>query len=191
MRDLRLYFAYGSNMAPSRILERGINAKFLGVGYLDHYKFMLNKISKKDPSIGFANVVPCWNKRVYGALFDLGNIGKSGLLANDPKVSPLIQENIRILDKAEGYPNHYERTTVGIHIDFEGKLRNMQSFTYMAGLEKQSIGNLFVREEYVSKINEGLDSLKQSTGIYESSITTTEFLEYKRDTKQLMEIWKK
>ena len=184
MRDLRLYFAYGSNMAPSRMLERKIEAKFMGICYLDHYKFMLNKISKKDPTVGFANIVPCWTKRVYGALFDLGNIGISGILSTDPKVSSTIQSNITILDRAEGYPTHYERTTVSVNIHLEGAMRRMKCFTYMAGLENQSSGNLFVREDYVQKINEGLDMMNLT-------MPTKETENYSRETKQLLEIWKK
>ena len=182
MRDLRLYWAYGSNMSPATISEKGLVVKHMGVAYLDHYAFMLNKISQKDPTVGFANIAPCWAKRVYGSLFDLGNTGKSGEpLASDANISSLIRKNVSILDKKEGFPIHYERTTIGVHINFEGKMRFMQAFTYIATFEKTSPTNLFVKDEYALKINEGLDGMHAGNDEYEK---------YKHDTKQLMEIWK-
>lgn len=190
MRDLRLYFAYGSNLAPSRLEERKINAKFLGIGYVNHYKFMLNKSSKKDPSIGFANIVPCWNKRVFGALYDLGNIGAPATseseLSSNPQISNIIAENVHILDKFEGYPDHYERTTIGVNIDWNGKSRRLLGFTYMASIEKQSATNLFVKEDYIGKINEGLDFYPEPT----NESMRFAFDTYKTEVKQLMELWK-
>ncbi len=207
--ELRLYFAYGSNMSIDNMKEKGMDVTFLGVGYLDHYKFMLNKISKKDPTVGFANVVPCWNKRVYGTLFDIG------------KTDEILQKNLGILDKKEGYPNHYERTTISIYLPTDPSQRfgirkdglPFHCFTYMAGLEMQAKGNLIVREEYVNKINEGFESfevIKSAGFLFENesldpaimrekvifkntkfTLETKEFENYKRETKELMGIWMK
>lgn len=63
-----LYFSYGSNMSIDRLLKRGITSvKLVGVGHIDHWQFQFNKKSQKDPKIGFANIEPFWEDRVYGS----------------------------------------------------------------------------------------------------------------------------
>jgi hypothetical protein len=62
------YFAYGSNIDINRMISRGVNPISIRKGILDNYKFIINKMSKADPSIGYANVVPedgsfVWRRR--------------------------------------------------------------------------------------------------------------------------------
>lgn len=190
-KEQRLYWAYGSNMAPSRILERKLQVRILGIGYLDHYKLMFNKISKKDPTVGFANIVPFWGSRIYGIVYDLADaelVGSRFLNGKSEsykqKSLDKIRENLSILDKAEGYPEHYQRTLVGISMPGTG-FKLVQCLTYIANIEMVSKGNLLISEDYIKKINEGLDEFD------EDEFISGELINYRQDIKQMMGIWKK
>ncbi len=186
-KDLRLYFAYGSNMAPSSIAERGLKMRSVGVAYLEHYKLMFNKISTKDNSIGFANIVPFWGSRVYGVLYDMANepAGTTILMKNATDKQRLIALenitiNLSILDKKEGYPNNYQRTCVCARIQD----RLLNAFTYIAVPEKTASSNLLITEKYIGKINEGFDAYANGYSKDQAG------LDYLRESKELMNIWK-
>jgi len=185
-KDLRLYFAYGSNMAPSSIKERGLKIRPVGVAYLDHYKLMFNKISTKDNSIGFANIIPFWGSRVYGVLYDMANepVGTTLLMKDATDSQRLIALehitiNLSILDKKEGYPNNYQRTCVCARIQD----RLLNAFTYIAVPEKTAPSNLLISEKYIDKINEGFDA-------YANGMFNEEGIKYLQESKELMNIWK-
>jgi hypothetical protein len=188
-KDLRLYWAYGSNMAPSSLTEKGLKLRVVGIGYLDHHRLMFNKISKADPSVGFANVVPFWGKRVYGTIYDMAN-EKEGTQRYMPKATDaerlnalgVIQENLTILDKKEGYPHHYQRTGVSIlKADVD---QRFNCFTYIATPEMTSAsGNLMVTDKYIGKISEGLGV----SGLTEHSEETRGYV---METMETMKIWR-
>jgi hypothetical protein len=148
---------------------------------------MFNKISSKDSSVGFANIIPFWGKRVYGVLYDTANeergttrfMDKSTDEQKAKAISTSI-ENLTILDKKEGYPNHYQRTCVGIRVDN----RLINAFTYIATPEKTSNSNLLINEDYIGKINEGFDT-------YANGLFNEEGIKYLQESKELMNIWKK
>jgi hypothetical protein len=193
-KEQRLYFAYGSNMAKSRMLERKLNVRIIGIGYLEHYKLMFNKMSKNDPTVGFANIVPFWGERVYGIVYDLANaklLGDRYLSMESDSAKQialnLIRDNLKLLDRAEGYPNHYQRTLVGINVlnFLNSNLKLIQCLTYIANSDYVSKDNLQIREDYIEKINEGLNEFSP----YSTADSNIEL--YKQNTKQLMSIWKK
>lgn len=92
---MEYYFAYGSNMSFDRMAERIGSYTFIGVGILNGYSLVFNKRSKKDPSVGFANIVESdgW---VEGFIYSL--------------------DSIKPMDKYEGFPKHYERRKMGVSV---------------------------------------------------------------------------
>lgn len=187
IKGTRLYFAYGSNMSAKQVHERGLKMSVVGVGRLLNYKLMFNKISTKDSSVGFANIIPHWGSVVYGIVYDMTNLTKENKaisnrsMSEQGKILEVMQNNLRILDKFEGYPSNYQRTDVGVLVEIDNGFlkeeKNLHAFTYIAGLEKQAQTNLFINESYIDKITEGLDSNEINE-------------DYKTEVKELMNIWK-
>jgi hypothetical protein len=185
IKDLRLYFAYGSNMAPSSVEERGLKLRVVGIACLEHYQLMFNKISTKDASMGFANIVPFWDKKVYGILYDMANepAGSTRSMkdASDSQRLKALEYatiNLSILDKKEGYPNHYQRTCVGVKIGD----RLLNAFTYIATPGKTSDTNLLIEEKYISKITEGFETYFEDHSV--------DGMKHVNESKELMQIWK-
>ena len=65
------YFAYGSNMSSSRLNARSVNFFSKEKGVLKGYRFVINKKSKKDPTIGFANIIKDNNSEVEGIIYEV------------------------------------------------------------------------------------------------------------------------
>lgn len=93
------YFAYGSNMNPERMRKRNINFSQRKHAILRGYRLEFNKIAKRNPEEGYANIVPDKNEIVEGVLYE---ITKSDLLK---------------LDYFEGYPRHYDRVELEVEDD--------------------------------------------------------------------------
>lgn len=86
------YFAYGSNMNPQRVRERGVAFSSREPARLPGYRLAFNKRGSTLPrGAGYANVVPDGSGAVEGALYRL----EAGDLA--------------ALDECEGWPEHYRR----------------------------------------------------------------------------------
>lgn len=153
----KYYFAYGSNLSLNQVKERNLSMKLLHLGILEHYKIMFNKRSKKNPLEGFANIVPSWNDFVVGAIFEI-----------------IDEADIKILDKFEGYPIHYEKTNIHVQsVDKKGFYLHESLFpclTYIATSEMQSSKNLKVSEVYSQKMNEGLELLEEIPNEYKDKI---------------------
>jgi gamma-glutamylcyclotransferase (GGCT)/AIG2-like uncharacterized protein YtfP len=134
------YFAYGSNMSESNLRYRNVNYSNRRKAILKNYKFIINKISYKDPTIGFANVIPCENSNVEGIIYD---------------VEP--QEIIK-LDKFEGFPKHYGKINEYVYVDdhFENAI------IYIAQKEWTSVKELKTTEEYKNKILEAKENLSNN-----------------------------
>lgn len=185
--NTRLYFAYGSNMSSEQVLERKLKMTVVGTARLINYKLMFNKKSKKDNSVGFANIIPFWGSEVHGVVYDISNLSKDESRKMPISVRPkserdeiiaTMRNNVSLLDKFEGYPDHYQKTNVGVILDVRiGTTEKINAFTYIAGLEQQATTNLFIREEYIEKITKGLNEHKINE-------------EYSSKTKSLMELWK-
>ena len=131
------YFAYGSNMLPSRLFDRDIAISSFKPVKLQHYELTFNKKSKKDPKVGFANIVPKWGSSVEGVLFQM-------------EESELIK-----LDKFEGYPEHYQRLIVGPIIFTDEIANNTSAITYVSTVKYSSKENLPVTEQYASYLIKG------------------------------------
>ncbi len=85
------YFAYGSNMNPARMRERGAHYVSRERLVLEGFSLKFNKISSSSPGAGAANIVPDDSGIVEGVLY---KITVSGLIS---------------LDRFEGYPREYDR----------------------------------------------------------------------------------
>ncbi len=90
-----LYFAYGSNMNPERMRERGVKFKSFRPAKLKGYRLAFNKACYTFPGYGCANVEPDPNGVVEGVLYE-------------------VLEGLESLDSYEGYPRHYGRREVEV-----------------------------------------------------------------------------
>ena len=72
MTGWQVYFAYGSNMLPARLLERTPSAQWLGVGQLPGYCLWFNHVSRKDRSAK-CNIEPADPSQhgVWGVLYQV------------------------------------------------------------------------------------------------------------------------
>jgi len=131
------YFAYGSNMSENNLKNRGVIYSKRQKGILKGYKFIINKKSYKDPTIGFANIIIDENSFVEGVLYDVK------------------ETEILKLDKFEGFPKHYYKSKV--YVDIGGFFE--EAIVYIAQTEWTSITELKTTEEYRNKILEGKDSI--------------------------------
>ena len=112
------YFAYGSNMNPQKMKERNINYTERIPATLKGYTLRFNKIASRNPAEGFANIVLNVNGVVEGVLYDLPDT------------------DIEILDKYEGFPNHYDRKKVRV-LAAAGE---EEALTYIARSDKTGEG---------------------------------------------------
>ena len=122
-----VYFAYGSNMDFKRLEEREISFEFIGLGILENYELQFNKIAKNKTGIGYANVVNKQRGKVEGLLFSI--------------------ENIQILDRYEGFPEHYMKENLSICFLNE----RIEATVYVAAPDK--IGqNLMPEKAYLNRL---------------------------------------
>jgi len=89
------YFAYGSNMNPSRMRERGVIFYSRQLLILSGYSLKFNKIVSS-PNAGTANIVPCAEDVVEGILYKI------------------TWKGIFNLDKYEHCPTEYDRVKLRV-----------------------------------------------------------------------------
>lgn len=95
---LNNYFAYGSNMDPDRIRERGLMVlKPPQAAQLQDFALRFNKRSRAQPVSGRANIVPQPAGIVWGILYNLHNA-----------------EDISVLDRYEYAPIDYRRYVIEV-----------------------------------------------------------------------------
>ena len=142
MKDIEeiYYFAYGSNIDPMVMLERGIKYQKRVLGILYGYGLRFNKLAKKDAGVGYANIVRSPKENTEGALYI---IDKKGL---------------KRLDMYEGYPAHYDKYIGSIHTKTIGLV---DTFVYAAQKDKTK-KNLFPTRDYLSHLLAGKDILSSS-----------------------------
>lgn len=129
------YFAYGSNISEHRMtIER--NIKFLSRKFaiLEDYKLVFNKVSKNNCYLGFANIVKSKNSIIEGALYEM------------------TESDLKIIDRFEGFPNHYYKETVEVACD--GKV--VQAVVYIAN-NNMVRENIKPDKKYLGYILEGKD----------------------------------
>lgn len=149
---MSFYFAYGSNMNPRRMSDRGVRYHRAEIGRLDNWQLRFDKMSQKDRSFGFANVQPCWGSHVYGVVYTLDD-------------SELLK-----LDKFEGYPKHYQKTTLLVHIESGAS----ECVTYIASRLWTTSKLLSINEEYAGHIMSGINEF----------MNDPEYEDYTRPIKQ-------
>jgi len=135
------YFAYGSNMSERRMIGRGLTPLNKQIGYLDGFKFIINKKSFKNPNQGFANVIPDEHSVVEGILYEI------------------YENDIKKLDKFEGFPKHYGKETLMIRLQ-DGSM--VSSIVYVANLNWVSKTELKATEEYKNFILEGREYISEN-----------------------------
>lgn len=132
------YFAYGSNMNPERMRERGVVFYSRQRLVLSGYSLKFNKIVYT-PDAGAANIVPDENGLVEGVLYKVTVRG------------------IMNLDKFEHYPTQYDRVILrALHRDSE----LIDVHTYIAHPEKTREG-LKPARDYLDHLLEAEDLLSE------------------------------
>lgn len=71
-----LYFAYGSNMNPARVQQRGLAVTSMGGAVLADLMLAFNKQSRDHAGNGHANIVYAPGRRVEGVLYELADLGQ-------------------------------------------------------------------------------------------------------------------
>jgi len=125
-----LYFAYGSNMKLEQMESRSKVISHTTAVLRDH-RLVFNKVSKKNPREGFANVVKSEGSVVEGVLY-------------------LLDDDISKLDKSEGVPNHYTKEFMTVE-RMDGTV--LEALVYVANPTRTS-ENLLPSREYVEKLME-------------------------------------
>jgi len=93
------YFAYGSNMNPERVRDRGIVFHLAVGARLSGFALAFDKSSKLHDGVGHANVVFAPGKNVEGVLYWLASA-----------------EEINKMDRFENTPVNYSREVVQVQI---------------------------------------------------------------------------
>jgi gamma-glutamylcyclotransferase (GGCT)/AIG2-like uncharacterized protein YtfP len=122
-------------MNDKRMIERGVTFTKKEKGTLKGYRFIINKKSKKDNSIGFANIIEDYISEVEGIVYEINNA------------------DILKLDKYEGVPLHYRRE---IH-----NINNYDCIVYIANNNWISSNELNTTQEYKNHILEGKTFLSE------------------------------
>ncbi len=148
------YFAYGSNMNPSRVQARGMGFGDAVAGTLHGFALHFNKRSTIHPGMAAANVCPVPDTSVEGVLYQMS--------------SP---DQIRQMDPFEGYPTRYTREAR--HILCDG--RSVSAWVYIATqayvcdglrparwyLDHLLAGEQYLSEQYVAMLR-GIECLPDS-----------------------------
>ncbi|XOV81562.1 MAG: gamma-glutamylcyclotransferase family protein [bacterium] len=79
---VRHYFAYGSNMNPARVAERGLLVRAAQAGALQGFRLVFNKMSRDHVGVGHANIEFDPAGRVEGVLYEL--VDGDEILKMDP-----------------------------------------------------------------------------------------------------------
>lgn len=113
-----LYFAYGSNMLPARLLARCPSARALGLAHAQDYDLAFSKKSK-DGS-GKATLVPAVNRITSGVLFEIALTERAAL------------------DRAEGAGQGYDRVD-DFTVLLDGNDRPSGATTYLAASHEMAL----------------------------------------------------
>ena len=97
MSRVRHYFAYGSNMNPERVAQRGLPVMGANAAYLPGYALRFNKMSREHVGQGHANLQYAPSATTEGVLYELSTA-----------------EAIRVMDPFERAPINYGREVVGV-----------------------------------------------------------------------------
>ena len=76
------YFAYGSNMNPLRVRERGLSVRAVRGGRVRGLDLVFDKQSREHPRSGHANLVHAPDRHAEGVLYEL--VAEAEILHMDP-----------------------------------------------------------------------------------------------------------
>lgn len=133
------YFAYGSNMNEERMTNRKITFSSRQFAKLNGHKLVFNK-KAKDGNFTYANIISSENDFVEGVLYEFPD------------------NEISNLDKAEGFPKHYDKIEVTV-TDKDDNL--IIATTYVAQKDK-IVNGLLPTKEYLDHLLAGKDILSAS-----------------------------
>lgn len=105
------YFAYGSNMNPERVRERGLRFESATGAVLEGYRLVFNKASRLHAGVGHANVELAHGEWVEGVLYELSG-----------------PEEIGKMDRFESTPINYSRDLIRVRVAGEQRV----TWTYFA-----------------------------------------------------------
>jgi len=96
------YFAYGSNMNPERVRQRGMAFSHVSAARLEGFTLAFDKTSSAHPGLGHANIAHAPGGWVEGVLYWLDGV-----------------DEIRRMDPFESTPVNYSREVVRVrvHVD--------------------------------------------------------------------------
>ena len=134
------YFAYGSNMNPERMTERGVSFTSRERAVLKGWRLKFNKVSSINAREGYANIERDDNSVVEGILYTIDD------------------KDIEKLDTYEGYPKHYNRVVLKVKKD-NGE--EVEALVYIANPDKVKDG-LKPSKEYLNHLLRGCDLLSEN-----------------------------
>lgn len=134
------YFAYGSNMNPERMIERGVSFTSRERAVLKGWRLKFNKVSSINAREGYANIERDDNSVVEGILYTIED------------------KDIEKLDTFEGYPKHYNRVVLKVKKD-NGE--EVEALVYIANPDKVKDG-LKPSKEYLNHLLRGCDLLSEN-----------------------------
>jgi gamma-glutamylcyclotransferase len=137
-QKLYTLFSYGANMDLTSVKDRGLRYFHYEPATLRGYKRVFNKASMFH-EYSYANIEVDSSENVTGLL------------------SKVNFHDLKMLDRYEGYPNHYFRKVVKVETD-SGEI--VKAITYIATL-KTINNNLNPEEDYLEKINRGLEQIEK------------------------------
>ena len=133
------YFAYGSNMNPARVRERGLEVSAVAGARLERYRLAFDKASSIHRGAGHANVQLDHDAVVEGVLYWLSG-----------------PEEIRKMDRFESTPVNYSRDVVTVETS-RGAVRTWTYFANpavrVAGLKppRSYLNHLLAGRPYLSE----------------------------------------
>lgn len=133
------YFAYGSNMNPARVAERGLRTLEVGPALLANFELCFDKTSAAHAGSGHANIRFAREAQVEGVAYRLADA-----------------REIEKMDPFERAPINYGRDVVRISTP-EGEI---WAWTYFANAAVRSDG-LFPTADYLSHLLAGRDFLSE------------------------------
>ncbi|NPB05294.1 MAG: gamma-glutamylcyclotransferase [Aquificae bacterium] len=115
------YFAYGSNLNPERMTERGVKFYSFKRAFLKNFRLTFDKVCRTfPPSFGCATIRPSFGTKVEGLLYEV-DFGQA----------------TSRLDRFEAFPDHYGRTFLEVLLPSGEKV---WAFTYLAAPDKLKEG---------------------------------------------------
>jgi gamma-glutamylcyclotransferase len=128
--ELVYYFAYASELNKKQMKERCLGSKPVSIVTLHNYKLVFVGWSRQWRG-GVASIKPFRGEKVLGAIYEIS------------------EEDLRRLDKYEGYPDTYTRMKVAVTNDF-GELIEAVTYVKAGRLEETQPSR-----EYLSAIQQG------------------------------------